>query len=131
MTEYIIQAYKIADEMKHSLKYRQYKQLEKIIEEKYATLIQTFNTWKEKYYTILDEGGKYHPDYLETVKKLSEAKKVLYEKSEVRHYFELEQELQTELNLFIKQITEIISNNIKKPNELGLLKEKGGGCHAN
>ncbi|CCV63824.1 hypothetical protein BN85402470 [Alteracholeplasma palmae J233] len=131
MTEYLMKAYDISDEIKNSDNYKKLIEALKIIEVKYQPLVDDFNLAKEKYYTVLSEGGKYHPDYLETVKKLGFAKKALYEKQEVTDYFKLEQEIQKTLNEFTIQITEIVSNYIKKPNELGLLKEKGGGCHAN
>lgn len=131
MTEYIMQAYRVAEEIKDSLKYKRLKTLEKEIEETYKEHLKEFNQIKEVYYQILEDGGKYHPDYIKTVKTLGLAKQVLYEKQEVKEYFKLEQEIQSELNIFVKSITEIVSSHIKKPNEMGLLKEKGGGCHAN
>jgi cell fate (sporulation/competence/biofilm development) regulator YlbF (YheA/YmcA/DUF963 family) len=81
-----------------------------------------------KYDEVLEQGGSYHPDYKQTLRQLSEAKKDLYEKDAVKNYIALEKAFELKINTILRDITESISTHIKTPNELGLFKKEGGGC---
>jgi cell fate (sporulation/competence/biofilm development) regulator YlbF (YheA/YmcA/DUF963 family) len=81
---------------------KEYKELDKIINEKYAKDILAFNTAKE----ILEEQKKYSSDLSKYTKALSDVKNRLYQYPEVKRYNEL-------YNIISKNLVEI-SNEIAK-----------------
>lgn len=128
MTEIIMQAYEVLEEFIHDPVYVKIKSYNELINKKYATEIAQFQKEKEKYDTIMNEGGTYHPDFKDASKKLSEAKAHLYQMPEVQMYFDLEKQFQDELNQFLGELTQAISPHIQVPNKVGIVT-KGGSCH--
>lgn len=128
MTEIILQTYQVLDEIKNDPKYIELKRLDKLIVDNYRIEIIDFQSAKISYDQIMQEGGAYHPDFKEAANKLSETKKALYSKEEMKRYLDLEKKLQDELNDFLIKITSSISKYIKTPNKLGIVS-KGGSCH--
>lgn len=100
----------IAKEFKESENYKKYKNLEKIIEDKYAREIVMFNSAKE----ALEEAKKYSSNLKTYEESLSRAKEVLYSKEEVKRYKELERIIQNELDRLSNSIGEFFSNKFKK-----------------
>lgn len=101
---------KIKDEFVNSSDFKEYKELEKLIYEKYISEIITFNNAKE----VLEEAKKYHLDLKAKEEALSLAKTKLYSKEEVKRLKELENKLQSELDLISNSIGEHFSNKFKK-----------------
>ncbi len=128
MTELIMQAYQVLDEIKEDIKYKEVKHLDQKMLELYKDEIKSFQDAKTKYDTVMSEGGSYHPDFKEAVKKFSESKTILYSKPEVKRYFEVEKEFQDELNTFLSEMTQAVSSHIQTPDKMGIIK-KGGSCH--
>lgn len=128
MTDIIIKAYDVVDEILSDPSIKEIKILNQKIDQLYKEEIKAFNDAKIKYQTILDEGGTYHPDYKQSIKTLSETKKVLYEMPEVKKYLELELEFESKLNEFLNMISKTISDHVPAPNKFGMIK-KGGSCH--
>ena len=128
MTEIIIQAYNVLDELRKNEMYQSLKELDKQIGLLYPKEIDAFQKAKVAYDEILATGGSYHPDYKATVKSLSETKTMLYEKPEVKKYFQLEKEVQEEINQFLNDLAHSVSPHVKAPNKLGIV-QKGGSCH--
>jgi len=129
MTEIIMKAYDVLEEILQDDKIRQLKALDQEIESKYRADLETFGQMKQTYNQVLNEGGSYHPDYAATLKTFSEMKKALYEKEEVARYLEIERKLEQELNAFLNDIAQAISHHVPRPNPFGLFK-KGGNHHA-
>lgn len=100
----------IAREFKQSNNYKEYKALEKIIEEKYTKEIIMFNSAKES----LEEVRKYSSNLKTYEETLSRAKEALYSKEEVKRYKELERIIQNELDILSNSIGEFFSNKFKK-----------------
>lgn len=128
MTDIIIQAFLVLDEIKKDPKYLLMKQLDLQIGKLYPNEIKAFQDSKKVYDEVMATGGSYHPDFKDVVQKFSKAKSVLYGKNEVSLYFQTEKELQEEINLFLKEMTDSISSFIKTPDKLGIV-QKGGSCH--
>jgi len=128
MTDIIMQAYQVLDEIKEDPKYIEIKYLDQKMLELYAKEIEVFQDAKVKYDQVMSEGGSYHPDFKETIQKFSESKTALYSQTEVKRYFEVEKEFQDELNAFLFEMTQAVSSHIQTPNKLGIVK-KGGSCH--
>ncbi len=101
---------KIVKEFKESENYKEYKNLEKIIEDKYAREIVMFNSAKE----ALAEAKKYSNNLKTCEESLSKAKEALYSKEEVKRYKELERIIQNELDILSNSIGEFFSNKFKK-----------------
>ncbi|MCK9235748.1 MAG: hypothetical protein WC225_05215 [Acholeplasmataceae bacterium] len=129
MTEIIMKAYDVLEEILQDDKIHQLKVLDKEIESKYHADLKAFEQMKQIYNQVLNEGGAYHPDYAATLKTFSEMKKALYEKEEVARYLQIERKLEQELNAFLNDIAQIVSHYIPRPNPFGLFK-KGGNHHA-
>jgi cell fate (sporulation/competence/biofilm development) regulator YlbF (YheA/YmcA/DUF963 family) len=129
MTDIIMQAYHVLDEIKQDDRYQEIKILDQSIIKNYQDEINLFRQTKETYDHIMNEGGHYHPDFKTAVKAYSDAKAVLYQKDELKRYFILEKELQDEINQFLSKITQHISTHIKTPNKLGIVSKGGGSCH--
>lgn len=128
MTDIIMQAYNVLDELKTDPTYQAIKSFDKLIITKYKNEIQKFQDAKKTYDQIMSQGGTYHPDFKKVVKIFSEAKSDLYQKPEVVQYFELERQFQDQLNSFLAELSQSVSNHIAVPNKLGIVT-KGGSCH--
>ena len=128
MTELIMQAYQVLDEIKEDVKYKEIKYLDQKMLELYKEEIDAFQNAKIKYDIVMSEGGSYHPGFKEAVKNFSESKALLYSKAEVKRYFEIEKEFQDELNTFLFEMTQAVSSHIQTPDKFGIIK-KGGSCH--
>lgn len=128
MTDIIIQAFLVLDEIKKDPKYLLMKQLDLQIGKLYPNEIKAFQDSKKVYDEVMATGGSYHPDFKDVVQKFSKAKSVLYGKNEVSLYFQTEKELQEEINSFLKEMTDSTSSFIKTPDKLGIV-QKGGSCH--
>ncbi|MDI6452927.1 YlbF family regulator [Peloplasma aerotolerans] len=128
MTDIIIQAYHVLDEIKGDSKYIEIKALDQLICKKYEKEIENFQKAKQNYDQVMTDGGGYHPDFKEAVKQFSDTKTILYNKDEVKQYFKVEKEFQDELNTFLFELTQSVSNHIKTPDKMGIIK-KGGSCH--
>jgi cell fate (sporulation/competence/biofilm development) regulator YlbF (YheA/YmcA/DUF963 family) len=128
MTDIIMQAYQVLDELKIDTNYLLMKSLDKEISSRYPKEIEAFQKAKKIYEDVLETGGTYHPDYKEAVKKLSLTKAELYQKAEVKKYLEAEKSFQDMINTFLNEMTQSVSSHIKTPNKLGIV-QKGGSCH--
>jgi len=128
MTDIIMQAYQVLDELKIDKNYLLMKSLDKEISSRYPKEIEAFQKAKKIYEDVLETGGTYHPDYKEAVKKLSLTKAELYQKAEVKKYLEAEKSFQDMINTFLNVMTQSVSSHIKTPNKLGIV-QKGGSCH--
>lgn len=128
MTEIIIQAYHVLDEILTDSNYLELKELNQTIIHQFESEIKAFNQAKEAYTQVMSEGGVYHPDFKKVSSMLSESKKNLYETKEMQRYVILEKALQTDINTFLAKLTDVISPHIKTPDVFGIIK-KGGSCH--
>jgi cell fate (sporulation/competence/biofilm development) regulator YlbF (YheA/YmcA/DUF963 family) len=128
MTEIIMQAYNVLDELKIDPLFIQMKELDQQIASLYQKEIQAFARAKEVYEDVMTTGGSYHPDYKNAIRKLSETKSDLYGKPEVMQYVQTEKAFQDMMNEFLQQMTSMVSTHIKTPNKLGIV-QKGGSCH--
>lgn len=128
MTDIIIQAYQVLDEILKDENYVEMKTLNQRIIQIYEKEILAFNHAKEAYSQVMQEGGTYHPDFKKYSSLLSETKKKLYETEEMKRYVFLEKSLQTEINAFLADLTDVVSPHIKTPDVFGIIK-KGGSCH--
>ncbi|MBN2268733.1 MAG: hypothetical protein V3569_00080 [Acholeplasmataceae bacterium] len=128
MTEIIIQAYQVLDEILKDQNYIEMKTLNQEISKKYDHEINVFNQAKESYTQMMQDGGTYHPDFKKYSNLLSDTKRKLYETEEMKRYVLLEKTLQTEINAFLAELTEVVSSHIKTPDVFGIIK-KGGSCH--
>lgn len=128
MTEIIIQAYQVLDEILKDEHYIEMKRLNQSIIKKYENEISAFNEAKDLYSQVMQEGGTYHPDFKRVSNLLSETKRKLYETDDMKRYVLLEKTLQTEINTFLAELTEYISPHMKTPDVFGIIK-KGGSCH--
>ncbi|MDY0075154.1 MAG: YlbF family regulator [Acholeplasmataceae bacterium] len=128
MTDMIMQAYNVLDEIKTDPKFVEMKKLHQAIGMNYADEIKAFHDAKAIYDDVMSTGGTYHPDFKQAAKTFQEAKTTLYSTPEVTRYFQLEKALQDEINAFLKEMTDAISTHIKTPNKLGIV-QKGGSCH--
>jgi cell fate (sporulation/competence/biofilm development) regulator YlbF (YheA/YmcA/DUF963 family) len=123
-----MQAYNVLDELRKDEKYLTLLTLDQRIGTLYPQEISAFQKAKVTYEEILNTGGAYHPDYKDAIKLLSQTKTILYEKPEVKRYFDLEREVQDELNDFLNELAHSVSTHVKAPNKLGIV-QKGGSCH--
>jgi len=128
MNDIMMQAYHVLDEIRAHQTYQEIKRLDLLMLELYKKEIQAFQRAKIKYDQMMAEGGTYHPDFKETVKLFAEAKSELYGKPEVKRYFELEKAFQDDINEFLARVSQAVSNHIKTPDKMGIIK-KGGSCH--
>ena len=128
MTEIIMQAYNVLDELKTDPLFIQMKELDQKIASLYQKEIQAFTKAKEVYEDVMTTGGSYHPDYKDAIRKLAETKSELYRKPEVMQYVQTEKAFQDMINEFLQQMTSMVSTHIKTPNKLGIV-QKGGSCH--
>lgn len=128
MTDIIMKAYDVLDEILRDPSLPEIKRLNISIDHLYKNEIKAFNDAKIKYQQVLNEGGTYHPDYKQSIKELSETKKALYEAKDVKKYLELELAFEAKLNEFLNKVSKTVSNHVPTPNKFGMIK-KGGSCH--
>ena len=128
MTDIIMQAYHVLDEIKNDTVYQSIKTLDRLIADQYKQEIKNFQEARKMYDQVMADGGKFHPDFKKVTKQLSQEKKELYLKPEVIQYFELEKVFQDDLNLFLSSLSQSVSDYIKTPNKLGIVTQ-GGSCH--
>jgi cell fate (sporulation/competence/biofilm development) regulator YlbF (YheA/YmcA/DUF963 family) len=128
MTNIIMQAYQVLDEIKKDKTYQSIKNFDRLVTQLYKEEALSFQKARARYDEVMREGGTYHPDFKDAVRTLSEAKTILYSKEEVKTYFDLEKKFETELNDFLFELTQAVSSHIKTPDKLGIIK-KGGSCH--
>lgn len=81
--------------------------------------IQSFKTAKEKYEEATNY-GTHHPDLKQYQIDLSEAKTKLYSQELVKKYFEVQKLIQTNIDLFINDLTSSISNKFKQIQSIDL-----------
>lgn len=124
MTEILIAAYQLADEIINSSDFIKLKTLNQRINQQYQTELTEFNRLKEAYQQILATGGSYHPDFKEIVKQLSKVKTKLYQTPMIAELLELETLLQERLTKLMKEVAVTISPYIKLPNEVGLFTKE-------
>lgn len=128
MTEIVMQAYEVADEIIRDERFQRIAKLNKLIDQLYPNEIKAFEEAKILYDDVMQTGGKYHPDFKKTTLLLSETKAKLYNQKEVIEYRQLEREFEQDINAFIFEFTSKVSDHIPSPNAFGLVK-KGGSCH--
>lgn len=128
MTDIIIKAYDVLEEIIKSHKFLEIKELNEKLDHLYRKEVNDYNDAKIAYQNVLNEGGTYHPDYKKTIKHLSETKATLYNKPEVKKYNDLELEFEAELNEFLYELSKSVSSHVPTPNRFGMIK-KGGSCH--
>lgn len=128
MTDIILQAYNVVDEIVKDPDVITLKTLNKAIDAKFPNEIAAFTKAKKAYSDVMSTGGNYHPDFKKVTLELSETKSELYQKPEVSEYLKLEKKVETKLNDLLKEMTQCISSHIPTPNALGIVK-KGGSCH--
>ncbi len=128
MTDIVMKAYDVADEIKAQPNFKEMVRLNKLIDRLYPEEIKAFEKAKETYEEVMSTGGSYHPDFKKVTQALSQAKQTLYDKPEVKAYRDIEFDFEKEINGFIFELSEKISDNIPSPNAFGIVK-KGGSCH--
>ena len=121
-TKLINLAYEVSDEIKAKKDYKRLLELKHYIDndEVIVNLIEKFNKVKIKYDEV-QKYGKYHPDLKKVQLSLVEVKEELYTNKIVVEYKKLEKVIQDELDEVSKRIAKAVSDNIKHPNEIGLI----------
>ena len=122
MDELINQASLVGKSIKNTIEYKRLVELRSIIDEKYEKEITEFKKQNEEYNRLVSINDKYSNKYKEALKKFVEAKNRLYQKEEVIEYIKNERIIQTRLNALSKNIAEVVSDNIKVPNEIGIIQ---------
>ena len=92
--------------------FKRLKELNKIIDQKYAKEIVAFKRCEANYLEAL-EYKQYYTNFDEITKRLSEAKTVLYNKEEVKEYLMLEKILQDMLTQDFNELKQSISAKFK------------------
>lgn len=105
--ELLMALYDMIDNIKNSEDYINYKNLERIIMDKYSKEVFEFNKAKDEYNKAL-EYGKYYPGLEKIKNNLFDKKKNLYTKDEMIKYKELE----LKLDLLLEDINREIYNKI-------------------
>ncbi len=97
-------------------------ELKDIIRKKYALLIVGFKTNEANY-----EDAKRYKDFMGDFdslrEKLVESKRKLYEKEEVKEYFELEKKIQIIINNDLDELKNSISKNFKNNKKCGMSRK--------
>lgn len=114
----IITTYELLDEFKTSEVYKRYLELKEITL-KFSKEFKEFNDLNERFHNL--EGGKYNPSFKDYAAKLSIAKSKLFSIPEVKELFKLEAHIQFQLDEISRKVAGVISEDIKVPNELGIL----------
>ncbi len=127
MTNILMLSYDYVDEIRSSKEYQRLVLLNNEIEVLYPNEIKDFKA-KELLYNDVMAIGTYHPDFKITTKQFAEIKQRLYEKPEVKEYFELDKQIGFKINDVLNKVTSNVSKNIPVQNEFGFLKG-GGSCN--
>lgn len=128
MTNIILTAYDVVDEIRDSENYVELDNLNKYIKKNLKSIYQKYIDLKVKFDDILSKGGKYHPDFKEVSQQLLIEKNNFYNNEYVKRHMVLQRKLQKELNILSNQIGSSISNNLSTPNEFGFVVSKKGSC---
>lgn len=128
MTELIMKAYDVLDEIKSDQAYQRFLELDKLIKKTLENEVFEFDQKKQIYQKVMALGGHYHPDFKEVSKMFLEVKQRLYEHAYVKEYLLLEKSIQKELNEITQEMKDIVSPHIKVPNQFGLMDKKKGHC---
>lgn len=100
-------------EIKAWPEFEELKRLEKQINLKYPNLIKKFKEAELKFEEV-SKYKNYHPDFKKVAKEFQKAKIELYEKKEVKAYFELSFDVERKIQNIINQIaSKITAKNIK------------------
>ena len=127
MTDIIMQAYQVVDEIVKDQDVIDLKRLNRFIDKTYPKEIEAFRQAKDVYAKIMATGGSYHPDFKQATIRLSETKTALYQTDEVKTYNALEKKVETKLTELLKEMTHRISPHIPTHNAVGIV-QKGGSC---
>lgn len=131
MNDIIMLAYEYLDDFRTKDYYQEFVSLSLSINTKYEKEINHFNDVKREYEEVL-EIGRYHPDIKEVTIKYRDAKVKFFEVNDIKRYFELERQIELEINELFNEMTNIISPNIPVLNKFGLINSnKGGSCSGN
>lgn len=110
MDEILKQTYRLVDYLKETPEYIALYELNEQIQIKYGNEIKIFQETFEKFEQALKIGKDYYPNFKEVANKYQQAKTVLYEKDEVRKYFNLENELNKKLEIVSSELLKAVSN---------------------
>lgn len=110
MEKILNQTYLLIDEIKNTNEYKTLIKLNSLILTKYRDEIKeytkTFNIFNEAFKI----GKDYYPNFKEVANNYSKAKTNLYEKEEVKKYFELENKINDKLDIISKELIKAVSN---------------------
>ena len=98
-------------------------ELKDIIRKKYSLLIVGFKT-NEANYNDAKRYKDYMNDFNELKNKLIDSKRKLYEKEEVKEYFELEKKIQNIINNDLDELKSSISSQFKNNKRKCILSRK-------
>lgn len=127
MTNILMLSYDYIDEIKASNDYLRLVWLNNNIEKLYQQEVLKFKKMEEKYNEVM-EIGVYHPNFKEVSNEFAVVKKNLYEKAEVKEYFDLDKQIEFKINNLLNKVAEHVSKNIPVQNEFGFFKG-GGSCN--
>ena len=99
------------DSIINTKEFKRLKELKKIIDEKYAKEIVSFKRCEANYLEA-SEHKEYYSNFNEIVKRLSEAKALLYSKEEVKEYILLERTVQEMLTEDFNELKQSISSKL-------------------
>jgi cell fate (sporulation/competence/biofilm development) regulator YlbF (YheA/YmcA/DUF963 family) len=128
MSDIMIQAYKVLEELKNEESYKLMKKLNQEMIFKYQKEIDAFQKDKNEFNQMMNEGGAYHPDFKMISQRFQQSKKELYEKDLIIQYFKAEKTFEDILNEFMSELTQNISSYIEPKGQV-VFKTKGGSCH--
>ena len=102
---------KYVDVIINTNEFKRLKELKKIIDQKYAKEIVSFKRCEANYLEA-SEHKEYYSNFNEIVKKLSDAKALLYNKEEVKEYIYLERCIQEMLTDDFNELKQSISTKL-------------------
>ncbi len=109
------------NEIKNSDNFKKLLELKKIIDDKYQSLIMSFNVIKDNYFKAL-ENKKYYKDFNLIEKEYQDVKTSLYSKEEVKEYIKLENKINNQLISDFNKIKESISTKFGKSKIIDIFK---------
>ena len=109
------------NEIKNSDDFKKLLELKKLIDDKYQSLIMSFNVIKDNYFKAL-ENKKYYKDFNLIEKEYQDVKTSLYSKEEVKEYIKLENIINNQLIRDINKIKESISTKFGKSKIIDIFK---------
>lgn len=130
MTDLLMTAYDYLDYLRNNEKYQAYIKLNKEVKSEFKEEFANLAKAKKAFEEVL-EYGKNHPDFKTAANHYSSLSKTLYSKPKLIEQVKLNQDLENNINEFLKSLTNLISDNIPILNELGIVSKKGGiscGC---